>query len=196
MLKKELPGRQGFEAGLFHVLGEAAALEEIVIAVAGVAVVVLAVIDLGAILAALHFEDVVVAVAQAEGAVVEEVISHPDIDHGSLGRDGFDGGVGIDAGHHGQETGIAGADEAGAAVVAWDIRKEPSDGVISVSAFVDGFGVVVISERTAHDELALAFVASANVLVHIDVAGTGQLRAGGGEGGAVGCVNAVGGALD
>ncbi len=52
---------------------------------------------------------------------MEEVVAHPDVDHGRLGRDGFDGGVGIDAGHHGQEAGIAGADEAGAAVVAGDV---------------------------------------------------------------------------
>ncbi len=59
---------------------------------------------------------------------------------GGLGRDGLDGGVGVDAGHHGQEAGIAGADEAGAAVVAGDVCEQPSHSVVGVGAFVDSLG--------------------------------------------------------
>jgi hypothetical protein len=103
---------------LFHVFSEVAALQKKIKAVAGFAVLVLAVVWDDLFLAGLHSEDVVVAVALAEGAVVEEVVAHPDVDHGRLRRDGLDGGVRIDAGHHGQKARIAGADEARAAVVA------------------------------------------------------------------------------
>ena len=56
--------------------------------------------------------------------------------------------------------------------------EQPGHGVVGVGAFVDGFGVVMIGQRAAHDELALALVAAANVLANIDVAVARQLRAG------------------
>ena len=115
-------------------------------------------------LAGLHSQHVIVAVALAEGAVVEEVVAHPDVDHGRLGRNGLHGGMRIDAGHHGQEAGVAGADEAGAAVVAGNVLQQPGHGVVCVGAFIDGLGIAMIGERPAHDEFALALVAAANVL--------------------------------
>jgi len=56
-------------------------------------------------LGAFHALRVVVAVGLAESAIVEEVVTHPDVDHGSLGRDGLNGGMGIDAGGLCEETG-------------------------------------------------------------------------------------------
>jgi len=54
---------------------------------------------------------------------VEEIVAHPHVDHGRLRRDGFDGGVRVDAGHHGQKAVIAGADKSGAAVVAGTFER-------------------------------------------------------------------------
>ena len=131
---------------------------------------------------------------------MEEVVAHPYVDHGGLRRDGFHGRVGIDAGHHGQKTGIAGADETRASVVAGDVGQQPGNGVPGVGAFVDGFGGVVagpmIDQGPAHHKLALALVTAANVLVHVDVAVSGQFRAAPKEGGAVGSVHTVRRALD
>ena len=127
---------------------------------------------------------------------MKEIVAHPDVDHGSLGRNCFHRGVGIDAGHHGQEAGIAGADEAGAAVVFWAVQEQPRYGVVGVGTFVDGFRAVVISERTAHDELAFTLVAATNIFANVDVAVAGQLRTGAEKPRASGLVNAVRGALD
>src|ERR1017187_6882812 len=123
MIEKEAPGRQNFGAGSLHVLGKGTAFKKKVEAVSGLAVLVLAIVNGGVFLAGFHAVDIVVAVTQPEGAIVKEIVAHPNIDHRRLGGDGLHPWVGIDAGHHGQKSGIAGADEAGAPVVAGDIRE-------------------------------------------------------------------------
>src|SRR5690242_11080592 len=66
---------------------------------------------------AFHSKGVVVAVGFAESAVVKEIVAHPDINHWGLGRDGFYGGMRIDASGHGEEAGVGNAKDADAAVV-------------------------------------------------------------------------------
>ena len=196
MIEKELPGGQQVGARVFDVAGKVAALEKVVKAVDGQAVPVLAVIHRGPIFGGFEAEHVVVTVALAEGAVVEEIVADPDVDHGRLRRDGFDGGVGIDARHHGEKAVVTGADNADAAVVAGHVFEEPGDGVVCVGAFVDGGGIAVIGERAHHDEFALALVAAANVFADEDVTVAGQLGATHEEGLAVLIFDAVGRALD
>ena len=173
MFEEELPCGQQLGAGLLDVFSKGAALEEVVETVAGLAILVFAVADFSGPLAGLEAEDIVVAVGLAECAVVKEVVAHPHVDHGGLRGDGFDGGVRVNAGHHGEEAWIAGADKAGAAVVAWNILKEPGDGVVGVGGLVDRFGVRVVDVGAAHDEFAIAFVAAADVAADVDVAFTG-----------------------
>jgi hypothetical protein len=115
---------------------------------------------------------------------------------GACGEMALTAGCGINAGHHGEEAWIAGADKAGAAVVAWNILKEPGDGVVGVGGLVDRLGVRVVDVGAAHDEFAIAFVAAADVAADVDVAFTGQLWTDKGERGAVGSIATVGGALD
>ena len=95
---------------------------------------------------------------------MEEVVAHPDVDHGRLRRNGFHGRMRIDAGFHRKESGIAGADESGAAVVAGDVFEQPVDGVVGVGAFVYGLGIAMVGFGAAHHELAFALEAAANVL--------------------------------
>src|SRR5271154_4293896 len=70
----------------------------------------------GVFLGAFHAEGVVVAVGLAKGAVVEEIVTHPDVDHGSLRRDGFYGGMGINARGLREESGIGDTEDADAAI--------------------------------------------------------------------------------
>ena len=101
----------------------------------------------------------------------------------------------VDAGHHGEKARIAGADDADAAVVAGHIFKQPGDGVVGVGAFVDGFGIVMVGQGAHHHEFAFALEAAADVFADVDVAGAGEFRTVGEEGGAGGAVHAIGGAL-
>ena len=68
---------------------------------------------------------------------MEEIVAHPDVDHGGLRRDGFHGGMRIDAGGYGEKSGIGDAEDADAAVVVGNVFEEPGDGVVGVGAFVD-----------------------------------------------------------
>ncbi len=138
---------------------------------------VFAVADVGAAFAGLKLDGVVVAVGLAEGAVVEEVVAHPDIDHGGLRGDGFDGGVWMDAGHHGEESRVAGAEDADAAVVVGQVFDGPVDGVVGVGAFVGGFRICRTVERMHHGERALGAEAAADVSVDVDIAFASELWA-------------------
>src|SRR6476659_9109635 len=90
MFEKKLPSGEGcFDAGLLDILGEGAALKEVVEAIAGFSVFLFAVTHFGIFLVRFHPIDVVIAVGLAECAVMEEVVSHPNIDHGGLRRDRF-----------------------------------------------------------------------------------------------------------
>ena len=133
----------------------------------------------GRIFASLHAEDVVVAVGLAEGAVVEKVVAEPDVGHGGLRGDGADGGMGIDAGFGSEEAGVGNAHDADAAVVAGDVFEEPGDGVVGVSGFVDGAGIVVVGEGTHHDKRALGFVTATDTFIDEDVAAAGEVGVGG-----------------
>src|SRR5271156_6023527 len=108
----------------------------------------------GVFFGAFHAEGVVVAVGLAEGAVVEEIVAEPDVDHGGLRRDGFHGGVRIDARGLCEEAGIGDAEDADAAIVVGNVFDEPGDGVVGVGAFVDEFGIGVIDQGAGHDESA------------------------------------------
>ena len=52
--------------------------------------------------------------------------------------------MGIDASGHGEEAGVAGADESDAAIVAGDFGQQPGDCVVGVGAFIDDVGVFVV----------------------------------------------------
>ncbi len=127
---------------------------------------------------------------------MKEVVAHPNVDHGRLRRNGFDGGVGIDARHHGEKARIACADYAYAAIVAGNIFEHPGDSVVGVGAFVDGFRIRVIGERAHHDEFALALVAAANVLADEDVALASELGTLRNDGPGVLIFHAVGRAIE
>ena len=191
MLEEELPGGQQIGAGFFHVARKAAPREKVVEAVDGSSFVVLAVIHLGPVLCGFDAEHVVVTVALAKGAIVEEVVADPDIDHGGLRRDGFDGRMRIDARHYGQKAVVAGADDAHAAIVAGHVFHKPGDGVVGVGAFVGGLGIAmatprtwtcpwgpqVTGERAHHDEFPVAFGTAANIFRDEDVAVARQFGA-------------------
>src|SRR5438034_2578569 len=83
---------------------------------------------------AFHSERVVVAVSFAESAIVKEIVAHPDVNHRSLGRDGFYGGVWINAGGHGEKTRVGDTEDSHAAVVVRNVLEEPVHGVISIGA--------------------------------------------------------------
>ena len=175
VFEEEFPGGQCFGAGLFHVFRKVSALQKKIKTIAWLPVLVLAVVRDNFFFAALHSEHVVVAVTLAEGAVVEEVIAHPCIDHRRLRRDGLHGGVRINAGRHGQKAWIAGADESRAPVVALHILQQPCHRVVCVCTLVRSLSASMVSQRSAHDELALALVAAANILRNIEVAVASQL---------------------
>ena len=196
VFEEQLPGGQQLGAGFLHVLGKAAPLQKIVEAVARLAVLVLAVVHVDFFLAGLHPENVVVAVALPEGPVVEEVVAHPHVDHGRLRGNSLHRRMRVDARHHGQKSRIAGAHKSRPPVVPRHVLEQPGHGVVGVGALVDGFGVLVVGQSPAHDELTLALVPPANVLGHEDVALARQLRAAAGERRAVEAVHAVRGSLN
>ena len=99
----------------------------------------------------------------------------------------------VDAGHHGEESGIADAQHADFAAVVGDVLQQPVDGVAGVGGFVDvGFGGVR-DDGAIHHELATGTVAAADVLEDEDVAAGGELGLAGCDavrrcfGDAVGC---------
>ena len=144
---------------------------------------------------AFHSERVVVAVSFAESAIVKEIVAHPDVNHRSLGRDGFYGGVWINAGGHGEKTRVGDTEDSHAAVVVRNVLEEPVHGVISIGAFVNELRIAVISHRTAHDESALRFEAAANILENKNVTAGSELRLSGIDGLGRVPVHAIGSAL-
>src|ERR1700722_190771 len=146
----------------------------------------------GVFLGAFHALRVVVTVGLAEGAVVEEVVAHPDVDHGGLRRDGFYRGMRIDAGGLCEETGIGDAEDADAAGVVGNIFDEPGDGVVGVGAFVDQLGIFVVDHGAGHDESAFGFIAAANIFEDEDVAVFDEFGVAGVDAVGVGFVDPVG----
>src|SRR5215469_11965389 len=55
-------------------------------------------------------------------------------------------------------------------VIVGDVLDQPIDGVISVCALIDGFGVAVVAHRSLHDKLTFRLEPSANVLEDENVA--------------------------
>ena len=74
---------------------------------------------------------------------MEEVIAHPGIDHGRLGRDSFDRGMRVNACSMVRSTVIAGAQHPHAAIIAGDIFDQPGHSVIGI-----GLSSVTLSERS------------------------------------------------
>jgi hypothetical protein len=125
--------------------------------------------------------DVFEAVAQAEGAVVVEVVADPHVGRGGLGRDGLDGGMRVQHRHHGEPAAVGDAEDADAAV-ARDVLQDPLDRVVRVGRLVDRARVALVADRPQHHELSLGLRPSPDVLEHEDVAVLGQLGVVGPEG--------------
>ncbi len=118
----------------------------------------------------LHEGDVFEAVAEAEGAVVVEIVAQELIGGGRLRRDGLEGRMRVEHRHHGEPAAVGDAEHADAAVVVRHVLEQPVDRVVSVGAFVDGLGVAPVARRPAHDELPLGLEAAADVLENKNVA--------------------------
>ncbi len=85
MIEKEFPGGEGLlDTRFLYVFCEGAAREKVVKAVLRLSVLVFSVADVSVLLVGLHAEDVIVAIALAESAVMEEIVAHPDVDHRCL----------------------------------------------------------------------------------------------------------------
>ena len=108
-------------------------------------------------------------VAEAKGAVVEEVVAEPSVAHAGLFGDGLERGMRVDHSHGDEKAVIGNAVEADAAVVVRDIFHEPVDGVVGVRAFVHTLGIARVMQRAKHDELPFGAVAPANILKREDV---------------------------
>ena len=74
-------------------------------------------------------------------------------------------------GHKGIEPGIGVAEDAHAAVMALQLAQKPLDGVIRVTALVNGTGTLVGDIGAYVDKLSLAAPASAHILKDDDVVG-------------------------
>src|SRR3984957_3039087 len=145
----------------------------------------------GVFLGALHTLRVVVAIGLAESSIVEEVVAHPHVDHGGLGRDGFYGGVRVDASGLREKSGIGNAEDPDTAGVVGNVFDEPRNGVVGVGAFVNQFGIFVIDHGPGHNESAFGFVAAANIFENEDVAVLDQLGVASVDAVGVGFVDAV-----
>ncbi len=82
--------------------------------------------------------DVFEAVAEAESAVVMEVVAEEHVGRRGLLGGGLERGVRVEQRHDRQPTAVGDAQHAHAAVVAGHVLDQPVDGVVGVGAFVDG----------------------------------------------------------
>ena len=129
----------------------------------------------GHLLRGLHHVGVLEAVAQAERAVVMEVVADPHVCGRGHRHDGLERGMRIERAHHREPRRVTRADHADAAVVVGDVLEQPLDGVVGVGALVDRLRVLAIARLAQHHELALGLEAAANVLQHDDVAVGGKI---------------------
>ena len=118
----------------------------------------------------LHSCRVLEAVAQAERAVMVEVVAQEHVGGRCLRRRGFERRVRVEHRHEGEPAGIRYPEHSHAAVVVGDVREQPVYRVVRVGAFVDRLRVAPLAGRSEHDELALGRVAPADVLEREDVA--------------------------
>ena len=93
-----------------------------------------------------------------------EVVSEKPVAYRSLGRNGAYGRMSARGGHKGIEPGIGVAEDAHAAVMALQLAQKPLDGVIRVTALVNGAGTLVGDIGADIDKLSLAAPASAHIL--------------------------------
>ncbi len=115
--------------------------------------------------------DDIVHLTDAEGAVVEGVVTDPGVDHRRLRRHGLERRVRIDLGHQGGEAQIGRADHADLAVRFRRVLHQPVDGVVGVGRLVDlGSVAAGADDRPRHDEVTFGFIHAANILVDADIA--------------------------
>lgn len=77
----------------------------------------------------------------------------------------------VDGGHRGIETGVGNAPLTDATVVVLHMLEQPVDAVVGVAGLVDLAAALDRVVRAHVDELALAHVLAAHILVDEDVAG-------------------------
>jgi hypothetical protein len=126
-------------------------------------------------LGAFHPKCVVIAVSFAESTIMEEIVAHPDVNHGCLWRDCFYGRMRIEASSHGEESWIGDAEYPNPTIVIGNVLEEPRNGVVSIRAFVHEQKIAMIDHRAAHDKCPFGFVAPSNVLEDKDVTAGGKL---------------------
>ena len=71
--------------------------------------------------------------------------------------------------HHRQPAAVRDSQHARAPVVVGDVLDQPGDRVVSIGALIDRFCIAFVARRPEHHELALGFVAPADVLKHENV---------------------------
>ena len=118
------------------------------------------------------------AVALAKGALVEEVVAHPRVDHRRLRAHGLERGMRLDHGGVDEKAGIRDAEHADLPVGLRHVGEEPLERVPRVGGFVDALRVATIAWRAVHDELARRLVLAADVLEDEHVAVGHQLLEG------------------
>ncbi len=112
---------------------------------------------------------------EVKSAIVISVAAEKEIHNRGLGAGCLEGGVGIDHGGGGIETGIRNADDARFAVVAPDVLEQPFDGVVSVGGLVDIPSTTFDRFVRSHlDEFAFAEVAATDILTDENVAAPGE----------------------
>ena len=132
--------------------------------------VVLVKLRLAPPLGALDADDVLVAVAQAEAALVEEVVAEPGVAHGRLRRERLERRVRLEQRHDRQPPRVGDPEDAHPAVVVPHVLDQPLDRVVGVGRLVDALLVLGEARGAVHDELPLGLVLPADVLEGEDVA--------------------------
>ena len=108
-------------------------------------------------------------VAEAECAVMKEIVAEEDVAHASLFGHRFYRGMRVDHAHGDQKTVVGNTVQADPAVIVRNIFNQPIDGVVGVGAFIHAFRVGGIVDGPQHDEFSFGGVAAANVLEHEDI---------------------------
>src|SRR5581483_1580397 len=114
-------------------------------------------------------------VAQAEGAVVMEVVAEEHVGGRGLLGNSLKRRMGVDQRHGRRPAGIGDAPHADAPIVVGNILEQPLNGVVGVGALIRALGIGGRARRALHDECPLRFESAAQVLEDEDVAVGDQL---------------------
>ena len=128
------------------------------------------------LLGCFHSRRILQAVAQPERAVMMEIVTQVHVGRRGLLGNSFQRRMRIDHRHHSQPPAIGNPQHSRASVVVGHVLEQPLDGVVGVRAFVNCLCVALRARWPHHHELALRFVAPANILKHENVTLLRQLR--------------------